>query len=433
MEMYDEEKSNDDVQEQSLADKFLKLFSELEECTEEGQKQKILELNKLIDEMNNEEFRYVFTKELFNKIDQMIEEDKLTMGNAILLLKHMGYCNALLNIKYFGFLYSSLKRRFREMIDDEEKKKEKRNEKLLTELCECYLLLNIGASSQLISVCVPCLLKAALKKDENEEAQKEVEMALLALSCIFSHYKIEKDLYLNEIKEIIQHHQGHRNLSRLAYQSAWSFLVFRYCKGFSSEIVIVNELHFIRDATKELEELSKSVDWKKKKEEMGETERKAMDIISRWIRSIYYYLKSCHLWNEEYVGLISRIVDVLRASRDNHSEIGEECIQSFEAAAENRAVKLDALLKSGAIDAALEEIPKSTLNERMTSEILRFFHLISMRFKGKGEVKTTEEERKELKRKIFKKMEEEGFEDIIISFYEKFRYIFANHNVFINL
>ncbi|KAH7823182.1 uncharacterized protein MONOS_17621 [Monocercomonoides exilis] len=102
------------------------------------------------------------------------------------------------------------------MIDDEEKKKEKRNENLLTELCESNVLLNVGASSQLISVCVPCLLKAALKKEENEEAQKEKEMAFLALSCHDEFYEIEKELYDNEIKEIIQHHQEHRNLTRLA-------------------------------------------------------------------------------------------------------------------------------------------------------------------------------------------------------------------------
>ncbi|KAH7819577.1 uncharacterized protein MONOS_13608 [Monocercomonoides exilis] len=39
-------------------------------------------------------------------------------------------------------------------------------------------------SQKTVSVCMPCLLKFALKKDGNQEAQKEVEMALLALNNI---------------------------------------------------------------------------------------------------------------------------------------------------------------------------------------------------------------------------------------------------------
>ncbi|KAH7822115.1 uncharacterized protein MONOS_18638 [Monocercomonoides exilis] len=331
----------------------------------------------------------------------------------------MGYCNALLNIKYFGFLYSSLKRRFREMIDDEEKKKEKRNEKLLTELCECYLLLNIGASSQLISVCVPCLLKAALKKDENEEAQKEVEMALLALSCIFSHYKIEKDLYLNEMKEIIQYHEKRHNLTRLAYQSAWQFLIIL---SFSTNYmfdVIVDEMNFVGEAKRELEELAKCVDWKREKEEKIKGKgRKEELVFQRWLQMFESFFVACNLWNKECSGLIESIVQVFLVSRDNHSEICILCVNLFETAAENRAVKLDALLKSGAIDAVFEEFLRPASNERMAFEFIYFFQLISMRLKEEKDDEMEEAKRKELKRKIFEKMEEEGYEDIITTFYE---------------
>ncbi|KAH7814989.1 uncharacterized protein MONOS_9229 [Monocercomonoides exilis] len=412
-------RTEDRNREMAPKEKFSKLFEELKSCSVSEQKEKIEEMNRLIDEMNKEELYSTFTKELFEKIDKMIEEEKLTMENAILLLKHMGYCNILKSIYIEDFFFSSLNGRFWEMIDDEEKKKEKRNEKLLAELCECYVLLNIGDSSQLISVCVPYLLEAALKKeDENEEAQKEVEMILLALTNV-GYIIIDEELYLNEIKEIIEYHQEHHNLTHLAYQSAWGFLIKRFVFDKSLEEVITNELHFAREVESELDGLMQSVDWKKKEEEKEKTERKAMDIISRWISSIRYYLKSCHLWNEEYVELISRIVDVLRASRDNHSEIGEECIRSFNAVAKNRAVKLDALLKSGAIDAALEEIQRPTSNERMASEILRFFQLISLRLKEKEEDEMEEAKRKELKRKMFEKMEEEGYEEIIISLHER--------------
>ncbi|KAH7818733.1 uncharacterized protein MONOS_13189 [Monocercomonoides exilis] len=426
-------RTEDRNREMAPKEKFSKLFEELKSCSVSEQKEKIKEMNRLMEEMNKEELKYVCTTELFNKIDQMIEEEKLTMENAILLLKHMGYCNMLLNMINLSFMDSSLSLGFVKMIVKEDKKKEERNEKLLTELCECYLLFNVGTSSQLISVCVPCLLKASLKKDENEEAQKEKEMALLALCNMNVYNKVEIALYLNEIKEIIQYHQKHRNLTRLAYQSAWGFLMTEFFNDKSLEEVITNELHFAREVESELDGLMQSVDWKKKEEEMEKTERKAMNIISRWIRSICHYFYSCHLWNEECVELISRIVDVLLASRDNHSEIGEEYIQSFIVVAKNGAVIFDVLLKSGAIDAAFEEIQRRTLNRVMTSEILRFFHLISMRLKEKEDGEMEEAKRKELKRKIFEKMEEEGFEDIITSFFEKFSYIFANHDVFIYL
>ncbi|KAH7829798.1 uncharacterized protein MONOS_3341 [Monocercomonoides exilis] len=142
----------------------------------------------------------------------------------------------------------------KEMIIDENEKKKEVNEKILTDLCESYLLLNRWPSSEMDSIIVPCLLKVASKKDETEEAQKEVEIALLALGNIGFWEK----LYLNEITDIIKYHQEHQNLTRLAYQSAWGILIYGFTKVDSLEEVIVNELHFVREATRELEELTKN-------------------------------------------------------------------------------------------------------------------------------------------------------------------------------
>ncbi|KAH7820362.1 uncharacterized protein MONOS_2267 [Monocercomonoides exilis] len=154
----------------------------------------------------------------------------------------------------------------REMIIDEnEKKKDEKDERLLIDLCECYLTLGYDFPYELHSICVPCLLKTALKKEESKETQNETEMALLALSkavCCF----IEQELNLNEIKEIIKYHQGHRNLTQLAYQSAWLFLMDRFLYE-NVEEVIANELHLAREAARELEELTRCVNWKKKDEE----------------------------------------------------------------------------------------------------------------------------------------------------------------------
>ncbi|KAH7822281.1 uncharacterized protein MONOS_9650 [Monocercomonoides exilis] len=159
------------------------LFSELEIYENEEQKQKIEELNEIVNGMNEEEFDSVFTIELFNKMDKMIEEKKMSIENTILLLKHAGYCIAMKNIWIYSSKTSSMDDRFEKMIAIENKKKsEEKDEYLLTDLCECCVFLNGWISLESISICMPCLLKAASKKEESEETRKENEMALLALS-----------------------------------------------------------------------------------------------------------------------------------------------------------------------------------------------------------------------------------------------------------
>ncbi|KAH7817052.1 uncharacterized protein MONOS_18167 [Monocercomonoides exilis] len=173
-----------------------------------------------------------------------------------------------------GFEKSSLKKRLANMIINEERKKDEKKAKLFVDACECYLLLSRWASSELILICVPCLLKSALKKEESEETQKEVEMALLALSCVDQFYDLRQELYLKEIKEISEYQKEHRNLTRLRYDR-------------SLEDVIVNELHFGREAARELEELTRNMDWKKKEgEEMNKEEAKEELTLVRWLETL---------------------------------------------------------------------------------------------------------------------------------------------------
>ncbi|KAH7818897.1 uncharacterized protein MONOS_1729 [Monocercomonoides exilis] len=173
------------MQEMDNTKKFTELFSQLGSNSADEQKQKIEEMISIVDEMNEREFRSVFTMELFNEMDKMIEERKLSMGNAFVLLKHIGYLKVLKDIWIDRFDNSPLSVRFEEMIVDEnEKKKEEKDEKLLTDLCECFLALSNYSSSKLHSIYVPCLLKVAQKKEKSVETQKEVELALLALSNI---------------------------------------------------------------------------------------------------------------------------------------------------------------------------------------------------------------------------------------------------------
>ncbi|KAH7818808.1 uncharacterized protein MONOS_17981 [Monocercomonoides exilis] len=372
-------------------------------------------MNGLIDEMNGKEFESIFTIDLFNKIHQMIEKKTLPLENALMLLKHIGYCKELKIICLESFDDSLLSESMNKMIIDEnEKKKEEMNEKRLIDLCECYLLLSRWPSSKMDSIYVPCLLKVALKKDETEEAQKEVEMALLALGNI-GLWEMKRELYLKETSEIIEYHRELHNLTQLAYQSAWNFLIYRLFTDKSLEEVITNELHFVGEARREFEELSKCVDWKRKEERRKEV--KEVKIIWRWLNVIDYYFFSCTLWNEELVGLVNCIVQVLLASRDNHKDICNGCLDILRNTAINRNVKIDDLLKSGAIDAVMEKMNQSTLDDEIMWNGLLFFLNISERLNEKEDDEKEEAEKKTTKRKTFEKMEEEGLEDIMTSLY----------------
>ncbi|KAH7820166.1 uncharacterized protein MONOS_9939 [Monocercomonoides exilis] len=341
----------------------------------------------------------------------------MSMENAIFLQKNVGFCNALKRICIEGFEYSTLYKRIEKMIADEEKKEEK-NEKLLVDLWECNLLLSYQLDSKMLSICVPCLLKFALKKEEDEETPKEVEMALLSLSNI-KFYRAEKELYLNEIKEIIRNHQEHHNLTRLAYQSAWQFLmnrslVYRDLKG-----IVMNELHFAREVGKELEEFAKCVDWKKEKEEEMGKETKEKLVLMRWFHVLFIFFGLCNLWNEEFIGLVGGIAWVLRAAKENHKKISEKYIYLLGNAAKRRDVKVEGLLKIGVVDSVLEEIQQSTLNEGVTFQSCHFFLKISERLKEKTDNDELEEgNRKATKMEIFEKLEEEGYDDTITSYHE---------------
>ncbi|KAH7816937.1 uncharacterized protein MONOS_18176 [Monocercomonoides exilis] len=403
----------------SITERFNELFSEFEDCNEDEQKQKIPEINEIVDGMNMEEFESVFTKDLYDKMNKMIEEKKISIENTILLLKHVGYSRKLKNVINLYFDESSLSRRFEQMIIEEEKKKERKIEKLLADLCECYLLLNKWGSSKLFSICVPCLLKAALHKEGKKETQKEVEIALLALSCIYELFKMEQELFLDKITEIIKYHQEHHNLTPLAHQCAWKFLIDRLHKNKSLEEVIVNELHFSREAARELEELTRNVNWKKKEgEEMNKEEANEVLVIRRWIKTLEIYFLYCRLHNEEFTELFGFIVQIYGAAKDNHSVISNQCIYSLRNAAENRVVKVEDLLKGGAVDAVLEEIQRQTLDEVIVYKCLQFFKNVSERLKEEDEDEKKKVKRKSSKMEIFEKLEEEGYEDTITSFNE---------------
>eukprot|EP00770_Monocercomonoides_exilis_P013590 MONOS_13537.1-p1 / transcript=MONOS_13537.1 / gene=MONOS_13537 / organism=Monocercomonoides_exilis_PA203 / gene_product=unspecified product / transcript_product=unspecified product / location=Mono_scaffold00841:24612-25669(+) / protein_length=332 / sequence_SO=supercontig / SO=protein_coding / is_pseudo=false len=319
------------------------------------------------------------------------------------------------------------------MLVDEDKKNEEKNEKLLADFCECYLLLcDKSIPDELLSIVVHCLLKVASKKEGNEETQKEVEIAMLCFNCIDDGTKIEQKLYLNEISEIIKYHQEHHNLTQLAYQSSWKFLINRFFNNISLEEVIVNELHFTREARREIEDMFKSVNWKRKEEGKGEKEVKEMLVIERWLLEIKKLISSCTLWNEECSGLIRSICQVFQASRDDHPDISHVCIISLRNASDKKNMEIDVLQKEGVMDVFLEEMNQSTLDDENISHCLNFFLDISERLKEKkDDGETDETKRIELKRKIFEKMEEEGYEDIIAGFHEMFDFLNRSYVIYV--
>eukprot|EP00770_Monocercomonoides_exilis_P003784 MONOS_3765.1-p1 / transcript=MONOS_3765.1 / gene=MONOS_3765 / organism=Monocercomonoides_exilis_PA203 / gene_product=unspecified product / transcript_product=unspecified product / location=Mono_scaffold00092:4642-5567(+) / protein_length=290 / sequence_SO=supercontig / SO=protein_coding / is_pseudo=false len=263
-----------------------------------------------------------------------------------------------------------------------------------------------------------CLLKVALNRKEDKESLKEVEMDLLALSNA-RYQEIEQELYLNEIKAIIKYHQEHCNLTQLAYQSAWQILIDQLFFDHSLDHVIVNELHCAREAKRELEELAGCVDWKRKEEEeIGEKESREAKILKRWLQTSAFFLEHCRLWNEDIVELFNSIVQIFQVAKDNHRDISRKCIDCFRYANYNRTVGIDLLLESGVVDIMLEETVKNKAEDMQIKYYLNFFEVVCKRLKEMEEEGMDEAKRKEGKRKIHEKEEEEGFEDFIISFQE---------------
>ncbi|KAH7822732.1 uncharacterized protein MONOS_17640 [Monocercomonoides exilis] len=418
-------------------EKFTELFSELENCSEMEQKQKIEEMNELMNEMNKVEICSVFTNGQLDRLNKMIEERKISLENAIPLLKHMGYCKAMKDFLGTSLCKSSLQERFEKMIVEEKKKK---NEKLLVDLCECYISLYESLREALFSICVPCLLKVALNKEESEENQKEVEMALLAMSNIKAYHRVGNGLYLNEMTEILKYHQKNHYLTRLAYQSAWVFLISRWTYDKFLNSNVLNELHFVGEATRELEELMKCADWKRKEEEEERgKETKEELLLLRWLVIIDFYSQKVQIHGEEFVKLTRCIIDLCRAAKGNCREIYRKCYSFFYYYI-FRAESFYYSLCEEVADLILEEMHGPTIDNEVTTLNIDAFYDFLRVLRGKREKKNSltsfilfawnwlngkakEEIEKEnqkvmLYRELCEKMEEEGYEDLIVSFYK---------------
>ncbi|KAH7826575.1 uncharacterized protein MONOS_17377 [Monocercomonoides exilis] len=397
-----------------------------------------------MNKINIKELESFYNDDVYYIIEEIMKGKKISLENFILISKRVGYLKALKRVHVSFTCDSWLRYQFKTMIIDEEKK-EDMNGNLLVDFCECYaLLFGIYETDEFLSICLRCLLKVSSNKEKNEETQKDVEMALLSLSELSNVKEARKELYLNQIVEIIKYHQEHRNLTQLAYQSTWKFLFYRIVH--QQELKeYVEELHFVSEAARELEELDRGVDWKK--DAKKEKEKPNVWTIKRWTLSIieYYVSERCR-GGEDNIHLIENIVKVYRSSKKNFKEITFEYFYLFYRIIENRSLKIEYLLEGGAFNLILEETMLLSTEREKTEACLKFFHLLSRRLddesdetnETKGEEENYKENRikqKVIKRNIFEKMEEEGYEDAIISYhtYEmKFIY-FLPHEIDIYL
>ncbi|KAH7819150.1 uncharacterized protein MONOS_3282 [Monocercomonoides exilis] len=260
-------------------------------------------------------------------------------------------------------------------------------------------------------------MKVAINKEESEETQKEVEEALLALSSIGHFVYVHKGCYLNEITNIIKYHQEHNNLTRLAYQSAWGFFINRFFCEREIEEVILNEIHFMREATQELENLEHLVDWAVK--EKNEREWKNVLIIKRWMKTLHIFYKVNNGRLEENPGLFRCISRISKEVNGFQSDIVLKNIIVMKDMATMGKMNIDDFLRAGAVDFIASGIDQLALK----SDVFKFCLFLFSEYKKKLIIiknSGNDENRwKMLNRALIEKLEEGGFFDIPVVYFRK--------------
>ncbi|KAH7819807.1 uncharacterized protein MONOS_17897 [Monocercomonoides exilis] len=315
----------DGIEEISPKNRFGELYNELGQCSEAEQKQKTEEMDRVLKDMSTDDIFDVFKEERFEEMHRMIEEEKMKMEDCVRWLMGIGRRTALCGLWWINFKDSLLCKRFEKMIVKEDGRKEEKNEKLLIHLCECYLLLCYAYPKELLSICLRCVLKVASDKDSSCEALMEKDMAFTALG------------------HVDEYHQEHRNMSSYGYQLAWGFLISRLRKNEKMEKVIVEELHFVRESRRELEELRKRMHMEKAGDRLKKTNEE--EVIERWIKVIGDFFGYFRLKNEEYSELIGAVVGLCKGTRGDGSAIFMKGIARLANVACLEAVSVDYLAK----------------------------------------------------------------------------------------
>ncbi|KAH7819340.1 uncharacterized protein MONOS_12007 [Monocercomonoides exilis] len=316
------------------------------------------EMTGMIEEMSGQEQCSILGTEFFNELLKMLDEKTLLLEDVVLLLKQWGFRRTLKCNCNLSDISNSLCKKFDALIIEEEEKKEEKNEKHLVELYECYLILQgyFNSRGESISAILSGLLKVALSKEENEETQKEVEMALLALSCIREDYI--------EVEQRIEH---------------------------------------------------------------GCCENAAI-----YDRSNKRTGRVDEIWNRrDFAGLAARVAGLYEAAKDGKHLMCRKCVFVFHFMAKPVlwiTELSNVLIESGAIACALDCVIRQPLvNEDTTWSCFIMFSLLCFKLRGKAyrEFNTA---KWKIKKTEFEKMEEEGYDDIMIGFRVSFPGYFKRYH-----
>ncbi|KAH7823200.1 uncharacterized protein MONOS_18626 [Monocercomonoides exilis] len=454
------------------------MISQLKYFNEGEQKIKIKEINNFMDDVDEgkfEDFNKImestksylsafFPVDFYSEIDNLIKEKKTSLDNLILLLKRIGR-SKLSNAFYMNhFDFSSLSERIEKMIVDEEKKGKRMNKNKIYDLCECYVLnCHHYLPDCLIAIALPCFLKVALNKGKRLDSQKKVEHALCALNAIKPIYHFlseKKELCIKEMENIIKYHQWHRNLTQLAYEYAWNFLISRLKYKRSLNIVITKELHFIKEATKEMKELERNANWRISEGRKYVEEEKEAQLLVSWCYMCFIYFCETKIWEKETFQLISYVVRLCKEAKDIKRWLYEDCVRYLNCiVCDCPNIYVADLLECGAVDYVLEALKQMSLNRSTIHLRLQFFSILSKRLSTKIDERYNEltyedikyvivyawnwlcgkqnelrgnEKREMVKRKIFEKLEEEGYEDIVFSFWSNMKIMNQHSNFHLN-
>eukprot|EP00770_Monocercomonoides_exilis_P014690 MONOS_14636.1-p1 / transcript=MONOS_14636.1 / gene=MONOS_14636 / organism=Monocercomonoides_exilis_PA203 / gene_product=unspecified product / transcript_product=unspecified product / location=Mono_scaffold01038:15906-16511(+) / protein_length=202 / sequence_SO=supercontig / SO=protein_coding / is_pseudo=false len=182
-------------------------------------------------------------------------------------------------------------------------------------------------------------------------------------------------------------------------------------------------MHFAREAIGEMEELIKCVEWKRKEKEEEERRIEAKEVfaIMRWLQLYDSYIYVGETGDEELAGLVGSIARVFREAMCNYTKICDRCINSFRNVVMNKAVNAEALLNGRSVGAVLEEVKQFIVIRPQFIDRINFFKELWARLWEGAEKEKVERKRKELKRKVFDMLEEEGYEEIITTYFVMYK------------
>ncbi|KAH7824606.1 uncharacterized protein MONOS_17494 [Monocercomonoides exilis] len=238
-------------------------------------------------------------------------------------------------------------------------------------------------------------------------------MALLAIRNVLFEECMQKFQLDKHLKLIIKNHQQCNNLTHYAYQLAWNCFLKRLRDKRKIEAEIANDLHFVEEMTRELGELLQCVDWREK--DMKLYEMKEVSIILNWINS-YESLFDWKLPEEEVtVGLVERFFELYREAKDNHRKIAIACVEILQKMIDKETVNIGVMMRLRIEDIIIGEIRQHILDDMHTVNCAKMNLTVSERLKVNFKKKNANTFLKMLYTKYIEKLEEEGYEDAIIS------------------